>query len=372
MPLFGVATQKEISNALATETDTITALQQGVSAPPDGVTDYLAKLALLYGVPFENLVPDSRMLPPESLRFFYVDANWIESLVDGALSTGTHSNRDIRFSRVMRDVVREVTNEAAREVRSNLRGTAPPASLGGIIVGSRPGPFQITSTSRSVTITVDTGIPVTKTVLLTVGNRAPADVAVELNTGFTGLAAVSANSSGVLTLSTLTAGALIKLGPGTANSVLGLTSVRAGLLMRSLIVSGWPGLEIVGYTSATEDETTRIKPLRIERLSPNVMLVIFDQIPQLVVFNEPRETLHFGTTSVVKALRNPNTGAPLTTKLDSIPMRVADPSVLNIAQLVASLKDPNRLTPAVPSFTSATLAIEMIESAGKRLFLPQP
>jgi hypothetical protein len=33
-------------------------------------------------------VPDERMLPPESLRFFYLDGNWVDALVDGAFSIG--------------------------------------------------------------------------------------------------------------------------------------------------------------------------------------------------------------------------------------------------------------------------------------------
>jgi hypothetical protein len=55
---------------------------------PSVMSDWLAGLALCDGVPFEYLVPDPRMLPPESIRFFQVDPNWIASLVGGALSIG--------------------------------------------------------------------------------------------------------------------------------------------------------------------------------------------------------------------------------------------------------------------------------------------
>ncbi|HEX3466219.1 MAG TPA: hypothetical protein VHS78_19380 [Candidatus Elarobacter sp.] len=47
---------------------------------------WIARLMLLYGVPFDYLVPDEGMLPPESIRFFHVDMNWIAALADGAMS----------------------------------------------------------------------------------------------------------------------------------------------------------------------------------------------------------------------------------------------------------------------------------------------
>lgn len=61
---------------------------------PEDLADWLARLALLAGVPFNYLVPDEAMLPPESIRFFYLDPNWIEALVDGALSIGRSLNSD--------------------------------------------------------------------------------------------------------------------------------------------------------------------------------------------------------------------------------------------------------------------------------------
>jgi len=53
---------------------------------PDDVGRWLARLCLLHDLPFNALVPDARMLPAESVRFFVIDQNWLDSLVDGALS----------------------------------------------------------------------------------------------------------------------------------------------------------------------------------------------------------------------------------------------------------------------------------------------
>ena len=60
-----------------------------VPADPDPtaerrVVDWLAQLRLLRGVPFEYLVPDEGLLRPETMRFFHVDRNWTDVLVEGA------------------------------------------------------------------------------------------------------------------------------------------------------------------------------------------------------------------------------------------------------------------------------------------------
>ncbi|ROO86104.1 hypothetical protein EDD29_3667 [Actinocorallia herbida] len=62
--------------------------------PPPGVLALLADLAALRGVPLRYLVPDERLLPPESLRFFRLDRQWIGHLVDGAASIGRLTSAD--------------------------------------------------------------------------------------------------------------------------------------------------------------------------------------------------------------------------------------------------------------------------------------
>ncbi len=52
------------------------------------VISWLTRLHLLQGVPFAYLVPDIRMLPAESIRFFQLDNGWIEALIDGAFGVG--------------------------------------------------------------------------------------------------------------------------------------------------------------------------------------------------------------------------------------------------------------------------------------------
>jgi len=55
---------------------------------PTDVRRWFADLALLWGVPFNYLVPSERMLPQESIRFFWIDPEWIRCLHDGAFSIG--------------------------------------------------------------------------------------------------------------------------------------------------------------------------------------------------------------------------------------------------------------------------------------------
>jgi hypothetical protein len=78
-----------------------------VPQPPDAVHQWLAQLVLLTGVPFEYLVPDDAMLPPESIRFFFVDENWIERMIDGALSVVARTGLDQLITDTLRTVLRD-------------------------------------------------------------------------------------------------------------------------------------------------------------------------------------------------------------------------------------------------------------------------
>lgn len=53
----------------------------------------------LAGIPAHYLVSDPSYLPPESLRFFHLDANWIDALLDGALSVANQLSYDDDYIR---------------------------------------------------------------------------------------------------------------------------------------------------------------------------------------------------------------------------------------------------------------------------------
>lgn len=56
---------------------------------PEEILRFLARLRMLEGVPFNNLVPDAELLPNESIRFFFLDRAWTDAVVQGALSVAT-------------------------------------------------------------------------------------------------------------------------------------------------------------------------------------------------------------------------------------------------------------------------------------------
>lgn len=87
---------------------------------PEQITQWLARLSLLQNVPFNNIIPDSRLLPRESIRFFYLDRNWTDSLLDGALSIGIQSTRDSLFHQLMRDPLYRSVDSVIESVRRNF------------------------------------------------------------------------------------------------------------------------------------------------------------------------------------------------------------------------------------------------------------
>ncbi|MER7705705.1 hypothetical protein ABTX81_22785 [Kitasatospora sp. NPDC097605] len=56
--------------------------------------DHLSARRLLAALPLDHLVPDRRMLPPESVRFFAVDADWLAVMLAGAVRMGQATSLD--------------------------------------------------------------------------------------------------------------------------------------------------------------------------------------------------------------------------------------------------------------------------------------
>lgn len=88
----------------------------------DVLTEWLGRLNLLYQVPLHFLLPHKALLPLESLRFFYVDENWINALTDGAISIGVDCSGQREWNRVMYDGLIEGTRSRLQEYRAKLYG----------------------------------------------------------------------------------------------------------------------------------------------------------------------------------------------------------------------------------------------------------
>ncbi|MBK9263425.1 MAG: hypothetical protein IPM54_26925 [Polyangiaceae bacterium] len=94
---------------------------EGLVAPPQGTPDgkivaglppevqtWLEDLMLLRGVPLHYIVPDPRLLPPESIRFFHIDPTWTARLVDGALAAANVGGSRVALSKPMLAYVRKM------------------------------------------------------------------------------------------------------------------------------------------------------------------------------------------------------------------------------------------------------------------------
>ena len=98
-----------------------------VDPPPlsENVQEWFRNLAALQGIPFNYLVPDERMLPPESIRFFYLDPNWMDALIDGAFSVGRAAVSSRSLETQHAHSVRRLARDCARRGAANRRRAAP-------------------------------------------------------------------------------------------------------------------------------------------------------------------------------------------------------------------------------------------------------
>jgi hypothetical protein len=80
--------QNSTSEYLSVVFDPTTNSHGKVDVVPEKVKAWFKEIALLKNLPFNYLVPDPLMLPEESIRFFWVDNQWLECLSLGALGLG--------------------------------------------------------------------------------------------------------------------------------------------------------------------------------------------------------------------------------------------------------------------------------------------
>ncbi|MDR6502251.1 hypothetical protein J2785_005431 [Burkholderia ambifaria] len=123
---------------------------------PPACRNWLSELVLLYGVPFDYLVPAASMLPPETIRFFYLDQNYTNQLIDGAMSIGIGSSLESvtllgQIENVINQALRGLT--AVRAARTGLPAAESPSAPSGFLLRSAavsgwPG-IEVTATDAS-------------------------------------------------------------------------------------------------------------------------------------------------------------------------------------------------------------------------------
>jgi len=84
---------------------------------PATVRDWLARRVLLYGVPFLYLVPDERMLPMPSMRFFRIDPLWVKRLLEGTCSVGRNSTEGELVDSILADEFFKIAVTGSTKVR---------------------------------------------------------------------------------------------------------------------------------------------------------------------------------------------------------------------------------------------------------------
>ncbi len=169
--------------------------------------------------------------------------------------------------------------------------------------------------------------------------------------------------------------------------------VLSGFFLRSELVAGYPGLQILGYAarfgdSDNPDEDTALKVARMERISDQVLLCIFKGDVNTVDFFQKPDVLHFGLDSdggvnYSKQLRKAS-GASLDDSIQPFtladqhwhdkPMRVLNFDAMAISSTSSLRKSLQQVLTSTEftefeGFTSADFAMEMLEGVEKVRFV---
>lgn len=91
-------------------------------AAADDLLQWLVRLVLLYPVSYRHLVAHPSLLPRESLRFFFIDDNWVEMLVDGALSSAVDCLRDLETVHSQRNALNKALSQLVVRYHKRLQG----------------------------------------------------------------------------------------------------------------------------------------------------------------------------------------------------------------------------------------------------------
>jgi hypothetical protein len=157
----------------------------------------------------------------------------------------------------------------------------------------------------------------------------------------------------------------------------------SGFVLRSKLVSGWPGLHVRGYAVdrqadddiLAESDPDRLKVLRMERLAPAVLLVLFDGVPAVVHLEEPRQGIQFGalrpeaeplSTQRTVPLRNATTGADLPGQSVDVPFRKGSAGVIHLRKL----RDRIAANPATHVGGNTGMSVDANEFALEMLRFP--
>ncbi len=155
----------------------------------------------------------------------------------------------------------------------------------------------------------------------------------------------------------------------------------SGFLLRSEVVSGWPGLLVEGSSlvvnnmDASLADNSPLPLLRMDRLSPSVLICVFAGTLKTVDIHLKPEALHFGVTlqnhgkSFIKKLRDPDgntiTDPGTETALSISPVSLSNDRVIDISALATEIQNKLPSGQQATSMDSAKFALEMIEGVDR-------
>ncbi|MEI5098262.1 hypothetical protein RB200_05880 [Streptomyces sp. PmtG] len=272
-PALAARTARAEPAALLADPRARQSLSAVVTARTPTMPEWLDRLALLRGVPYDHLVPDPRLLPPESLRAFRVDPAWIRALVAGATDVGAHTSVDRDLDPLLRERL--------------LQGFGSP-------------------------------IP------------------------------------------------------------------AAGLLINSELVRAWPVFDLLATRGGEQ-----VGELRRDHLAPDILLVLWDAVPDSVVIREPGQGIHFGINSAqrvsLRYLTGDDIGRPTGTEFpdpaggrtvfDHLrPGRpgATQPDVLDLHGAGGFVAALSAACGADGDLSPGQLALELVNAPLEQLLLPAP
>lgn len=217
---------------------------------PAEARDFLGRLCLLNGVPLNHLLPDERYLPKRmvtkegygsieqgSIRFFRLDTEWIECLVGGALSVGEEESQELILRKAL------AGNYIAEVVYKDAVAQFDRQKLGALMPDEYDQQLQERLVRKAITLK----------------NGQPAPTEGQSNWRY------------------------------------------SGFFLRSSILTMWKGVEVkpLGKSSKTEilAGSKPLKPLQVlcfERIAPDILFFLCEDIITSIEITQPYETMHYG------------------------------------------------------------------------------
>ena len=124
--------------------DGLTVDTSGMAVPstasmPERLYNWLLDLRLLRNLPLSYLVPDSALLPAESIRFFNVDPTWVDRVIDGVFSAANTGTLDVTYSAALLQSVRNTLDLGLEDIaKDQVPGSTwtPAKGMTGMLIRS--------------------------------------------------------------------------------------------------------------------------------------------------------------------------------------------------------------------------------------------